>query len=173
MLRLRKILLCDYLYYSILLFSLLYTIINISNPPKTSYTEKSKTFAGIVTKIVKKEYTTIYIKNKEIVSTNLYHKNNNIELGDKVKITGKFQKKTSIIKDNPIYFYTIKISSIKILKKNKNIYYHFKQLIINNLENSPYLNTFILGDKSYIKEDVNRSFRENGISQKTIRRNSI
>ena len=164
MLRLRKILLCDYLYYSILLYSLLYTIINISNPPKTSYTEKSKTFAGIVTKIVKKEYTTIYIKNKEIVSTNLYHNKNNIELGDKVKITGKFQKKTSIIKDNPIYFYTIKISSIKILKKNKNIYYHFKQLIINNLENSPYLNTFILGDKSYIKEDVNRSFRENGIS---------
>ena len=109
MLRLRKILLCDYLYYSILLYSLLYTIINISNPPKTSYTEKSKTFAGIVTKIVKKEYTTIYIKNKEIVSTNLYHNKNNIELGDKGKITGKFQKKTSIIKDNPIYFYTIKI----------------------------------------------------------------
>ena len=149
MLRLRKILLCDYLYYTFLLFSILYTIINISNPPKSSYTEKSNTFTGIVTKIIKKEYTTIYIKNKEIVSTNLYHKNNNIELGDKVKITGKFQKKSSIIKDNPTYFYTIKISSVKILKKNKNIFYHFKQLIISNLDNNPY---------------VNRSFRENGIS---------
>ena len=164
MLRLRKILLCDYIYYSILLFSILYTIINISNPPKTSYTEKSNTFTGIVTKIVKKEYTTIYIKHKEIVSTNLYHNKNNIELGDKVKITGKFQKRTKIIKDNPTYFYTIKISSIKILKKNKNIYYYFKQLLMNNLENNPYLNTFILGDKSYIREDINRSFRENGIS---------
>ncbi len=164
MLRLRKILLCDYLYYTFLLFSILYTIINISNPPKSSYTEKSNTFTGIVTKIVKKEYKTIYIKNKEIVSTNLYHNKNNIELGDKVKITGKFQKKTNISKDNPIYFYTIKISSIKILKKNKNLYYRFKQLIINNLENNPYLNTFILGDKSYVREDINRSFRENGIS---------
>jgi len=164
LLRLRKILLCDYLYYTFLLFSILYTIINISNPPKSSYTEKSNTFTGIVTKIVKKEYKTIYIKNKEIVSTNLYHNKNNIELGDKVKITGKFQKKTNISKDNPIYFYTIKISSIKILKKNKNLYYRFKQLIINNLENNPYLNTFILGDKSYVREDINRSFRENGIS---------
>ena len=136
MLKLRKILLCDILYYSILLIVIILTIFRLSI--KITY---SFPYTGIVTKVVKiDDKTTIYLDNKVI--GNIY-KNNSINLGDKVKLY-----------ENNKY---------KIISKNKSIYYSIKRFIISTFNNR-YLYTFILGDKSYLSKKVVRSYQENGIS---------
>ena len=178
MLKLRKILLCNYLFYIAFIFSISLTIIRINIPKLSNYNENSKVFTGIIIQIIEKEDKVIYkIKNKEIVIGTLYLKNKEkieVHLGDKVKIIGTFQKPQKnttknlfnyqkYCKRNNI-FYVINIYSLKVIKKNHNIYYFIKQKVINYLNKDPYLNTFLLGEKSYLKEEVKRSYQENGIS---------
>ena len=175
MLRLRKILLLDYLYLSITLIVLLITIIRLSIPLKSNYNEKSTSFIGIVTKvIIKNEKVTIYVKNKETVIATYYDSKCNLKLGDKVKVLGSFKtpstNTTEYLFDYRKYlkvrriFYLIEVDSIKVIKSNRNIYYYLKQKIIDRLDYNPYLFTFILGDKSYLESNIKRSYQSNGIS---------
>ena len=175
MLRLRKILLLDYLYLSITLIVLLITIIRLSIPLKSNYNEKSTSFIGIVTKvIIKNEKATIYVKNKETVIATYYDSKCNLKLGDKVKVLGSFKtpstNTTEYLFDYRKYlkvrriFYLIEVDSIKVIKSNRNIYYYLKQKIIDRLDYNPYLFTFILGDKSYLESNIKRSYQSNGIS---------
>ena len=150
MLKLRKILLCDFLYISIFVLVIMITIIRLNIPNKSNLNNKS--FTGIVDKIIiKNNKTTIYIKNKTTVIASTYKKIN-IRLGDKIKVYGYF---------NNNY---INITNYKIISKNKSIYYFIKQGIIDSFNKNPYLHTFILGDKSYLKKEVIRSYQDNGIS---------
>ena len=65
MLKLRKVLLCDYIYYIFLIIVILLTIFRLNI--KSIY---SSPYTGIVTKIVKiDDRTTININNKVIAST--------------------------------------------------------------------------------------------------------
>ena len=178
MLKLRKILLCNYLFYTIFIFSISLTIIRINIPKTSNYNENSKTLTGIIIQIIEKEDKVIYkIKTKEVIIGTLYLNNKEkqkVQLGDKVRIIGTFQapqKNTTknlfnyqeYCKRNNV-FYLVNINSLKIIKKNQNIYYFIKQKVINYLSKDPYLSTFILGEKSYLKEEVKRSYQENGIS---------
>ncbi len=64
-------------------------------------------------------------------------------------------------------YYSIKTDDIKIIRKNKNIFYNIKNYLIeriSNLKKSEYLKTFILGNSSDINSDVLESYRTNGIS---------
>ena len=150
MLKLRKILLCDFLYISIFVLVIIITIIRLNIPNKYNLNDKS--FTGIVDKIIiKNNKTTIYIKNKETVIASTYKKIN-IKLGDKIKVYGYF---------NNNY---INITNYKIISKNKSIYYFIKQSLITSFNKNPYLHAFILGDKSYLKKGVIRSYQDNGIS---------
>ena len=175
MLRLRKILLLDYLYLSITLIVLLITIMRLSIPLKSNYNEKSTSFIGTVTKvIIKNEKVTIYVKNKETVIATYYDSKCNLKLGDKVKVLGSFKtpstNTTEYLFDYRKYlkvrriFYLIEVDSIKVIKSNRNIYYYLKQKIIDRLDYNPYLFTFILGDKSYLESNIKRSYQSNGIS---------
>ena len=151
MLKLRKILLCNYLYYLILLLAIFYCTVVIN----TNKIDLNKnTFKGTITKIIKKDNDIIYTNNNLIVYLN---KKNKFKVGDNILIKG------SIIHtlNNTIY---IKPSSIKYLSTSPNIIYFIKRLLIKRLKNNSYLYTFILGDKSYINSIVKRSYQENGIS---------
>ena len=174
MLQLRKILLCNYLYYSIFLITIFFLIIRLSIPKESLYNENSKSFTGIIIKIEEKENSLkLYIKNKETIIASL-KENIPIQLGDKVTITGTFQEPskttTSYLFDYKEYcrrnniYYLVNVDKIKMIKKNRNIYYIVKNIIKKNLNNNPYLNTFLLGDKSYLTEESKRSYQENGIS---------
>ena len=178
MLRLRKILLSDYLYLSITILVFLIVIIRLAIPYKSNYTEQSTRFIGTIQKlIIKDDKVTIYLKNKEIIIGTYYlNKLNysNLELGDKVEITGIFNLPSTntteylfnyqkYLKRKKI-FYLVEINSIKKIKNNRNIYYFLKQKLINHLNNNAYLNTFILGDKSYLDSNIKRSYQSNGIS---------
>ena len=60
-------------------------------------------------------------------------------------------------------YYIFKVTSIKKITNNKNIYYFIKQKLITYLDD-PYLSTFIIGDKSKITKEVTTSYQKNGIS---------
>lgn len=176
MLRLRKILLLDYIFYIFTILIIILTIIRLTIKKESNYKITNTEVEGIVTKISYiDEKVSIEIKAKEKLLVTCFVKNKpNIYLGDKIKVIGEFtipsKNKTKYLFNYKKYlnrkniFFIIKATSIKKIKRNSNLYYKIKQNIIINLGNNPYLNTFLLGDKSLIKEEVKRSYSENGIS---------
>lgn len=178
MLRLRKILLCDIVFYGIFFLSILQLVIRLSIPKKSILKDTNHSFTGIVEEIKRKEEkTTITIKNKERVIGTYYEKENGIfpklHLGDKVRVEGEFKRPSSNTTEylfnyqkycrRKNIFYLVEIEKIKVLKRSQNVYYRLKDTLNNSIKN-PYVKTFILGDKSEIKEEVKRSYQENGIS---------
>ncbi len=173
MLRLRKILLCDYFYYLIFIISLLLTLIIVNQNQISHYNETDTEVVGKIISIKKDENKITYlVKGKEKILIN-YKGNNNYHLGDKVIIKGIFKIPNTnttkylfnykeYLKSKKIYFIVESTSIIKI-SNNKNIYYKVKEIIINYI-NNPYLKTFILGDKSSISKEIIRSYQANGIS---------
>ena len=174
MLRFRKILLCNKVYYLLFILTIIITITRLVIPKNSSYSSSSNKFIGIITNIKKQEeYQTIYLKNKETVILTIPN-NYNLHLGDKIKVLGEFQR----IKKNTtpnIYnyqkycyqrniFYQIKVEKLIIITKNKSIYYLLREKIYNHLKYNPYLLTFLLGDKTYLNEEAKSSYQENGIS---------
>lgn len=64
-------------------------------------------------------------------------------------------------------YYSIRTDNIKIIKRNRNIFYSIKNYLIeriSNLKKSEYLKTFILGSSTDIDSNVLESYRTNGIS---------
>ena len=120
MLILRKILLCDYLYKSILLLSLMIVVINIIIPKTSRYTTNSTNAIGIVTNIIdSNDKLIIYIANKETLIGTIYKpKKTNIHLGDTIEIQGIFMTPN---KNTSKYLFNYQ----KYLK-NKNINYIVK-----------------------------------------------
>ena len=178
MLKLRKILLLDIIYYLIFICILFITIVRITIPKKSIYNINTNSVEGIIiNKVEKDNKITLIIKSKEKIQVNYYLKNNkkiNLNLGDKVIIYGKIkeieEQKTKCLFDYKKYLsrknihYIFSASNIKIIKPNKNIFLKIKQKLINSFNNNPYINTFIIGDKSYIEDEVKRAYQENGIS---------
>ena len=116
------------------------------------------------------------IKNKYKYLVYFYG-NEDISLGDKVLIDGKINKfnnntipnlfnyKKYMLSNN--IYYSIKCNKLTVFSKNKNILYKIKNNIIeriNKISNYKYLYTFLLGDKSYIDENVYNTYKINGIS---------
>ena len=63
--------------------------------------------------------------------------------------------------------FNMSVDNIILIEKNKNIFYKMKTYLINrisNIKKYEYLNTFILGDSSYIDDTLLESYRINGIS---------
>ena len=174
MLKLRTILLCNYPYYLLLLFTIIISIPRLVIPKTSIYNINQNTVTGIVVSLKetnnKKE---IILKNKEkiLVYTN---ENKNVKLGDKIQVIGELKQPskatTKYLFDYQKYlynkniFFIVNATSIKKLSTSNNIYYMFKNILSKRLQNSPYLQAFILGDKASIKQDVTRSYQENGIS---------
>ena len=150
MLKLRKILLCDYLYYIIFITTILLTILRLNIIKEDNYNYKKNTITGVVTKVANNR---IYLKDKIIITTISNENTISIHLGSTLKVKGYFT-------DNNIFI----IKRIKLIKDNKNIFYILKELLIKRLNNNSYLYTFLLGDKSLLPSKIKRSYSENGIS---------
>ncbi|MCI8569068.1 MAG: DNA internalization-related competence protein ComEC/Rec2 [Bacilli bacterium] len=176
MLKLRKILLCDFLYIIFIIVILFFSLFRLLFFKSSNYSLKSNLVEGIVTKIVYKENNqVIYLKNKENFIINFKVGNKlKFTLGDRILVKGEFKRAskntTEYLFNYQKYlerkniFYIVDAKEIEIVKKNKNIYYLIKQALYNNFQNNPYLLTFIMGDKSLMKNNVLRSYQENGIS---------
>lgn len=163
-----------------LLFSLLiiicfiycYTYIKLDNSSK--YNLSDREFIVKITKInYKDNKTVIEGKGKEKLLIN-YEGQFDYELGDEIKIIGNltepsvntnfnlFSYKKYLLSKNINYI--LSAQKIELVKKNNNIFYLIKNKIINKLNNNAYLNAFILGDNSYIEEQIKKSYQVNGIS---------
>lgn len=177
MLKLRKILLHDTLFYIIFTLVVLLTIFRLSIVKKSIYNTNTKKVEGIVKDIhIIDDKVDITLKAKEDLIVTYYKKDKeqiNINLGDKILVIGEFTKPASpkiqylfnykkYLERKNIYF-KVQATSIIKLKNNKNTFYEIKKIIIKKIPNR-YLYTFILGDKKYLDKDVIRSYQENGIS---------
>ncbi len=132
---------------------------------------------AVVTKIKQdKEKTVIDVKHGEKYRITFY-KQINVNLGDKVLISGKFNTPKSNTVFNTFnyrkYLLSKKImlvsneASITIKSKNKNPFYSLKTSIKNHIEkykSRAYLKAFIMGDTSLIEEDIVSNYRFLGIS---------
>ena len=88
----------------------------------------------------------------------------NLKVGDKYKIYGDVSVSNNNILKSKNIFYLVNIESLEKISSNNNILYLLKNIIIKRLNKNPYLNTFLLGDKNYLKDDAIYSYQENGIS---------
>lgn len=64
-------------------------------------------------------------------------------------------------------YYKMTANNIKLISKNKNIFYSIKNYLIDRIDKlkaSDYLKTFILGSSSDIDDNILESYRTNGIS---------
>ena len=176
MITLRKILLQNSVYYVLFIIILFISFIRISIPKKSIYTDNTKSITGKITnRIYNNETLTLNIRSRENVIIKYYTKKDlKIYIGDTIKVYGEFNKpndnKTKYLFNYKKYlyrkniFYIVNCRKIIKVKSNKNLFYKIKQLIINRLDNNPYLYTFLLGDKSLLDKEVLRSYQENGIS---------
>ena len=156
MLKLRTILLYNYPYYIFLLLVILISITRLIIPRYSTYDENTKTISGKVIAYTcsnKSLKITMSAKEKVIVYYYLKEKNKiNIKLGDSIKVTGELKKPQSNTTENLFnykkylynknIFYILNAENITKLKSNKNLYYKFKQLVLDKTEKSPYLKAF-------------------------------
>ena len=138
---------------------------------------KNIDISAIVTKIKKdKEKTVIDVRHCKKYRITFY-KQINVNLGDKVLISGKFNTPKSNTVFNTFnyrkYLLSKKIilvsneASITIKHKNKNPFYSFKTSIKNHIEkykSKAYLKAFIMGDTSLIEEDIMSNYKMLGIN---------
>ena len=188
MLKLRKILLCNSLYYLILLLSLIYFLITtIFIKYQSIYNPDDTVFEGILTKYnfdgnklsyeingQEKIIGTYYFKTIE--EKNEYQ--HNFKLGIKLKITGILKEAINntipntfnykkYLYNNKIY-YTIETSKIEITNNQENIFYQVKNAITNQInkcdKTKHYILTFVLGNKNYLDNDIYKNYQELGVS---------
>ena len=138
---------------------------------------KNIDISAIVTKIKQdKEKTIIDVKHDKKYRITFY-KQINVNLGDKVLISGKFNTPKSNTVFNTFnyrkYLLSKKImlvsneASITIKHKNKNPFYSLKTSIKNHIEkykSKAYLKAFIMGDTSLIEEDIMSNYKMLGIN---------
>ena len=167
------------IFYFIFIFSLIYMFIfiNFINV-KSKYNENDSTLQVKIIDYKKSDdKLVIYAKGKEKILIN-YYDDINISYGDYVYVKGKFIKPKDNTNFNLFNYkkyllsnnikYTVKASNIKILKRNKNIFYKLKNYIIFKIKSldksKKYILTFIFADKSYIDKEMYNNYQNLGIS---------
>ncbi len=188
MIRLKRILQHRYFFgilaFCFILYSLfVYNFISF----KSYYNGFEKSLQGIVNSYnINGDKLTIYLKAKEMVIVNYYFKSldektyyeDNLKLGDLISVDGEMEDppKNRVFNGfnykkylyNKHIFYLMNADKINVMEKNSGLLFHFKNLVMNRINSIPksngYIMTFILGDKSFIDNEVKESYQNNGIS---------
>lgn len=181
-LKLRIILLCDYLYYILLFITCIFLLININKKIDVPILTNNSYELIINDYKINDKTITIYFDNiigKYYVDNNEKVKEfkDNYSFGDKVYIKGEISvPNNNTIPNNFNYkdylyhkyiYYIIKIDKIKIISKNDNIFLLIKNSIykrIDTIKYNDYLYAFILGKSYYIDSEVLNNYKINGIT---------
>ena len=124
---------------------------------------------------INRNNNTVIFENKEKLIS--YCDNFDYDVGDIVYIKGNLSK----IKSNTIpnlfnynkylqskgIYYELKISEIKLVKKNNNLFNKIKNSIENRIQKiskSEYLYAFILGNTSYFTKEIRNKYQYNGLT---------
>ena len=182
--RLRKLLLCDSLYYVILILSTIFSFLyikfynyeSIYNIDQTAFNLKINSYK------IDGDKLSLELKGKENLIGTYYFKTeeelnnfiNNYNIGDIINLNGNL----NIPNNNTIFntfnyknylkykktYYTLSIDSFNKIKTNKNILYKLKDFFykrIYKINNNEFIYALVLGDSSHINGDT---FRNNGVS---------
>lgn len=181
-LKLRIILLCDYLYYILLFITCIFLLININKKIDVPILTNNSYELIIDDYKINDKTITIYFDNiigKYYVDNNEKVKEfkDNYSFGDKIYIEGEISvPNNNTIPNNFNYkdylyhkyiYYIIKIDKIKIISKNDNIFLNIKNSIykrIDTIKYNNYLYAFILGKSYYIDSEVLNNYKINGIT---------
>ena len=183
-LKLRKILLSNKLYYFLLLISLIYVILYSFFYKCTSKYSINTTEFNLIIKNYKIDGNKLSIKfNNNIIGSyyfeSIKEKNdfiNTFLLGDYVKIYGSLSEPNNNTIPNTFNYkkylnnkrikYIINISDYKLLKRSNNLFIILKRYVYKKIEtiNNEYLYAFILGDSSYIDSETYNNYRINGVT---------
>lgn len=181
-LKLRIILLCDYLYYILLFITCIFLLININKKIDVPILTNNSYELIINDYKINDKTITIYFDNiigKYYVDNNEKVKEfkDNYSFGDKIYIEGEISvPNNNTIPNNFNYkdylyhkyiYYIIKIDKIKIISKNDNIFLLIKNSIykrIDTIKYNNYLYAFILGKSYYIDSEVFNNYKINGIT---------
>lgn len=181
-LKLRIILLCDYLYYILLFITCIFLLININKKIDVPILTNNSYELIINDYKINDKTITIYFDNiigKYYVDNNEKVKEfkDNYSFGDKIYIEGEISvPNNNTIPNNFNYkdylyhkyiYYIIKIDKIKMISKNDNIFLNIKNSIykrIDTIKYNNYLYAFILGKSYYIDSEVLNNYKINGIT---------
>ena len=177
--KLKNILQCNYIFYILLVLSLIYSFIFINFIIlKSEYKDSDKNLYGTVIDYKKsKDKTTIWVKGKEKVLVN-YYSDINVSYGDYIYVYGVFKKPKENGNFNLFNYkryllsnkinYVVTASKITIIKKNDNVFYTLKNNLLKRIESTSkskgYILAFLYADKSLIEKDVYTKYQKIGVS---------
>lgn len=181
-LKLRIILLCDYLYYILFFITCIFLLVNINKKIDVPILTNNSYELIIDDYKINDKTITIYFDNiigKYYIDNNEKVKEfkDNYSFGDKIYIEGEMSvPNNNTIPNNFNYkdylyhkyiYYIIKIDKIKMISKNDNIFLNIKNSIykrIDKIKYNNYLYAFILGKSYYIDSEVLNNYKINGIT---------
>lgn len=177
--KLKSILQCNYIFYILLVLSLIYSFIFINFIiVKSEYKDSDKNLYGTVIDYKKsKDKTTIWVKGKEKVLVN-YYSDINVSYGDYIYVYGVFKKPKENGNFNLFNYkryllsnkinYVVTASNINVIKKNDNVFYTLKNNLLKRIESANrskgYILAFLYADKSLIEKDIYTKYQKIGVS---------
>ena len=177
--KLKNILQCNYIFYILLVLSLIYSFIFINFIiVKSEYKDSDKNLYGTVIDYKKsKDKTTIWVKGKEKVLVN-YYSDINVSYGNYIYVYGVFKKPKEHGNFNLFNYkryllsnkinYVVTASKITIIKKNDNVFYTLKNNLLKRIESANrskgYILAFLYADKSLIEKDIYTKYQKIGVS---------
>ena len=177
--KLKNILQCNYIFYILLVLSLIYSFIFINFIiVKSEYKDSDKNLYGTVIDYKKsKDKTTIWVKVKEKVLVN-YYSDINVSYGDYIYVYGVFKKPKENGNFNLFNYkkyllsnkinYVVTASKITIIKKDDNVFYTLKNNLLKRIESANrskgYILAFLYADKSLIEKDIYTKYQKIGVS---------
>ena len=180
--KLRVILQSNYLYYLLLIFSLLYIIL-FTKVFVSNKNISSNYYEGIVIDVnLDENVVSLLIKGKEKVKGTIKRKEDDTNdyytlLGKRIRIEGNQKVVTNNIIPNTFnykeYLFNNRIiaeyniSDYEIIN-DANFLYHLKYILIKRINTydqkiRTYLNMFLLGDKNLVDDNVLNNYKSNGI----------
>ena len=180
--KLKSLLQCNYIFFILVILSLLFVFLSINIEPKSVYNENTKNVIGFIKDYkIKDNKLTLHIKADEDLIVNYYLKddeNINVSYGDYIKVSGVFFKPSNNTNFNLFNYrkyllskkikYTIKANNIKLIKSTNNIFYILKNKLLLRINKCKklkgYLKTFVFADKNNIDEELFFNYQRIGIS---------
>lgn len=186
LIRLRKILLCNWIYIVLSLIALIYSLIMMNwYTYQSKYDINEKELAGYIHSYkIDGDKLNILLIGKEKIIINYYFKSLSekesfaLKLGDYIKVSGTLNKpKAATVFNlfnyrNFLYhkriFFICTATSISYNANNTRLRYKIKQIITDHINSlgasSTYVKALVIGDDDGFSNEINNSYQFNGVS---------
>ena len=173
-----QILQSNYLYYFLVIFSIVFLFFTTKIIKyKSIFSGSEKFIVATVTDYNKKDnYIELKVKSNEKTIVYYYDVHKKFKIGDKVRFYGNFEKPTNNTNFNQFNYkkYLYNKGIYYIFKSNKsdnigtsnNVFYKIKNIVFNRIEKSKenqYLSTFVIG-KNVLNENTKEMYTKLGIN---------